>query len=757
MTTIPDRTRARLVSERVLGQGGDWTNGDIRFSIITPCVGRVPELLRLLDSLLEEARHDVVLEWIVIDQDPHHAILDELEARELPFRWKYIACPHPSVSVKRNVGIRHSTGDVVHFMDDDAWYSGTTLHAVDRYLRDQPVIGVSTCLRTGDGRLSLLRWARKPTNVTKYNYHRTSIGPTVFYRRSAVTRVGFFDETKGPGTPSLAGSTEDTDFILRAAAIGTLPYRPDIHVHHDDVSATTYDSVGHKLLRYGYGDGERWRRERYAWWFRWWIITRRLIKLVVLFATGRGNQVRQNADWVRGLVLGYRGAALVDDRTDPTDDTDALARRVTPLVGAAVAGAAAATATTVLVARHLPATDITTYAATTVAVLAGPVLGRLGSAPAALTHLAEARMAGNLAAAAAHARRFTRFVAPPTVVAALALGIGVVAAIDQPRPGVRAALITAAVLAGAARALVRDLLEGIGPAPADHRTSAAAQAVLTLAVVATVTATASLTLEWVLGAIAAAGLAVTLLAVGHLRHAFAAAAAHAAPAGHRDTAPRPSWSTLLVEATAVLARRGDAVLAAGPLAEAPAAAHATASTLAASLEPDASPADRWGMHTRDVRRLRGQRLGAVERAAKRRNTIHLVVGLPVLAVLAIAGAPLLRLLIGDAADGAATALLGLGAGHVVAAALGGGGPLLVLGGEAPVGARFCAVVVALGAPTLLLAAQRGSAWLAIAAAAVNVVLAIGTATLCYLRLGISVVPDRRALHDVRNILRRTTA
>ncbi len=188
-----------------------------------------PFLRPALDALLAQTW----TEWelvLVDDGAPEPGALD-LAAAGLP-RARVIHQDNAGVSVARNVGIAHSNGAYLTFLDDDDVWEPDRLRrgvgafdgrpdAVASYTQwdvidDQGRAVASGDLRAGDLRAFLRLDARAPL-------------PTLMVTRAALDRAGPFHPMLTLG--------EDLDLIYRLARIGAFVFVPDVLVHyrrHDD-------------------------------------------------------------------------------------------------------------------------------------------------------------------------------------------------------------------------------------------------------------------------------------------------------------------------------------------------------------------------------------------------------------------------------------------------------------------------------------------------------------------------------------------
>jgi glycosyltransferase involved in cell wall biosynthesis len=232
-----------------------------RFSLIVATLDRTEELAVLLQSLAKQQMCD--FELIVVDQNCDDRLAPLLkpwtaQAAEHdslnggPVRVKHLRCA-PGLSRARNLGLMHSSGEILAFPDDDCWYLPDTLQNVDEWFRQYTDYGI-LCLGSRDeqGRVSGNRWSETECDLTKLNSFRTSATYGYFVRRSQETIQFRFDESIGPGSNTKFGAGEDTDFVLTLMRHGIRGrFYPAIHVGHPFKG---YGNI-QRATRYGGGWG----------------------------------------------------------------------------------------------------------------------------------------------------------------------------------------------------------------------------------------------------------------------------------------------------------------------------------------------------------------------------------------------------------------------------------------------------------------------------------------------------------------------
>ena len=110
----------------------------MRFSLIVPTISRTGELERFLASLeLQRHKH---FELIVVDQNPDDRLVSILSPYANRLSILHLRSEKKGASRARNIGLRHASGDVVAFPDDDCLYPPDVLSRVDHTFASRPEI-----------------------------------------------------------------------------------------------------------------------------------------------------------------------------------------------------------------------------------------------------------------------------------------------------------------------------------------------------------------------------------------------------------------------------------------------------------------------------------------------------------------------------------------------------------------------------------------------------------------------------------------
>jgi hypothetical protein len=158
----------------------------------------------------------------------------------------------------RNLGLRHTRGEIVTFPDDDCLYPHGVLDRVDTAFAASPALAVLTGpAASPEGGLGSGRWRTESGAIDLANVWTSVIEFNLFLRRATALSLGGFDEGMGPG--SRFGSAEGNDLVCRAMAAGLhARYDADLRIIHPDKRLS--DVAVARAESYGRGLGFALRR-----------------------------------------------------------------------------------------------------------------------------------------------------------------------------------------------------------------------------------------------------------------------------------------------------------------------------------------------------------------------------------------------------------------------------------------------------------------------------------------------------------------
>jgi glycosyltransferase involved in cell wall biosynthesis len=276
----------------------------MKFSLVLATVGRTDELLRFLDSLQSQTFRDI--ELIIIDQNPDDRLIPVLSSFSNQFTILHIRS-EKGLSRARNFGLKHITGDIIAFPDDDCWYPPDLLERVHNWFNNNPDIdGLTGRSIDENGRESISRWAKQSGKISKYGVWIRATSFTIFLRRPVVDRTGGFDEELGVGAGTPWGSAEEIDFLIRALNHRFyLYYNSDITVHHPNPVREYNTKSKERAYSYGRGMGKVLKIFGYPFWFLGYVFIRPLFGTVISILIINFPKAKHHWAILSGRVRGW--------------------------------------------------------------------------------------------------------------------------------------------------------------------------------------------------------------------------------------------------------------------------------------------------------------------------------------------------------------------------------------------------------------------------------------------------------------------
>jgi cellulose synthase/poly-beta-1,6-N-acetylglucosamine synthase-like glycosyltransferase len=226
-----------------------------RISLILATITRVDLVERFLLSVIAQGYPN--LEVLVADQNTDDRLTKLVASLSAHLHIRHLRTSR-GLSRSRNVALRHITGDIVAFPDDDATYPTGLLHSVARMFRRYPGVGGLVGCPVSEISGSKFRgFASRPRDITPRNAWSLVSSIGLFLRVEVTEMVGAFDETLGLGSGTPWGAGEDRDYPLRAIDLGTrLRYDPELKIRHPE---SDYSDLQRAYL-YGSGLGRVLRK-----------------------------------------------------------------------------------------------------------------------------------------------------------------------------------------------------------------------------------------------------------------------------------------------------------------------------------------------------------------------------------------------------------------------------------------------------------------------------------------------------------------
>ena len=212
--------------------------GKLKVSVVINTYNRSKSLRKTLDSFRWQTYSE--FEIVVVNGPSTDNTFQLLE--EYSNKIKIISCAVANISVSRNIGISHSVGDIVAFIDDDAvpypnWlqslcsqYDENDVGGVGGFVWNHTGIEYQTryiiCDRYGENR-KLLHF--DPSDFYSFPgaaWYPSLIGVNASFRKNVLLEIGGFNET-------YAYYLDETDVCLRIIDSGyKILFAPSAKVHH---------------------------------------------------------------------------------------------------------------------------------------------------------------------------------------------------------------------------------------------------------------------------------------------------------------------------------------------------------------------------------------------------------------------------------------------------------------------------------------------------------------------------------------------
>ena len=271
----------------------------MKFSLILCTVNRTSEVKELLNSLSKQNFKN--FEVVVVDQnsdDKVKKLLSEYEFLEITYLKSELG-----LSKARNIGLRHCTGDIVCFPDDDCSYPENLLTNVQKFFSEN---GYHVLMgKTIDKDTNQIVAGKNCTiNKELSSYYTLGSSTTLFVRR---TQILEFDEEFGLG--ARFGAEEENDLVFRLLKLGCKGYyAPDINfVFHppSDLDFTDLRRVGKRSEGLGAFIAKHLFTFEGAVYFCKYNLTRPLLGSILFFLKGDSLKAKYYISRWLGIWRGF--------------------------------------------------------------------------------------------------------------------------------------------------------------------------------------------------------------------------------------------------------------------------------------------------------------------------------------------------------------------------------------------------------------------------------------------------------------------
>ena len=223
-------------------------------SVVVPTRNRPDMIEECVRTILSSMNGSSDL--LVVDQSDSMETYEALGSLVETGQFRYIRTETRGVAAARNVGIQESTGDVILFTDDDCrvpeiWVDGM-VRAIEAADIVYGTVDLPSDLAVGDFAADFHPHSAVYRGKLPSPSDPWGISANMAIRRSAIERIGGFDEALGAG--GHFGSGAETDLTIRAVAAGlTLVHTCNPGVLH--LGIRHGHDASNLIRRYGFGLG----------------------------------------------------------------------------------------------------------------------------------------------------------------------------------------------------------------------------------------------------------------------------------------------------------------------------------------------------------------------------------------------------------------------------------------------------------------------------------------------------------------------
>lgn len=280
---------------------------EILVSLIVSTRGRTTPLERLFESFVAQEYKN--FEVIVVDQNLDNRLDPLFAGKRWPFPLRRVRTPLESgLSRGRNSGLRIASGEIIVFPDDDCWYPSWFLARGLAQMETTGADFLSGRAADQDGNSINGRFESAAQPIGRDNVWTTGIEWTIFFKRSALAKVGGFDPEIGVGASTPWQSCEGQDIMLRALSQQLKGYYdPSIYGHHDSFDIEAESGIQGKGRKYGRGVGHVLRVHRYGFLAALKWIGRPMFGSMLFFVRGKIKHVQYFLNVAIGRFEGWSG------------------------------------------------------------------------------------------------------------------------------------------------------------------------------------------------------------------------------------------------------------------------------------------------------------------------------------------------------------------------------------------------------------------------------------------------------------------
>jgi len=269
----------------------------MKFSLILATINRTNEIILFINSLMSQKFTNY--ELIIIDQNNDDRVKNIYDSYKSKFDIQYYKSDIKGLSINRNIGLVHVSGDIVAFPDDDCEYCPDTLEKVVSFFTNKPDFDFYTCnTKEKESDFSIVSNLKDDTIITKFNIMKAGISFTIFVRNSSLNLFRF-DEKLGLGAEF--GSGEESDLLLFLLKNNNKGY----YFANNYIFHPSKQNTPEKMYNYGKGYGALHKKAvfQYGFYSILFIFIFTLFKNFVKLCISQDKNIR--IPMIKGRISGF--------------------------------------------------------------------------------------------------------------------------------------------------------------------------------------------------------------------------------------------------------------------------------------------------------------------------------------------------------------------------------------------------------------------------------------------------------------------
>ncbi len=272
-----------------------------QISLVLATKDRDIELMNFLDHL--QAQSYTNYELIIVDQNTDDRVKNIVDKKpHLNILYFHSA---PGLSKARNVGLKHASGEIIGFPDDDCWYDKNVLKKVNDFFGTHPEFEALAGKSTGETGGNLWKWDKQSGKIDKINVWKRANSNSIFTRFETIKKGISFNEKLGVGSGTSWGSGEEIDFLLQILKKGgQIFYDPSFIVFHENSFPKGDNLAIKKAYSYASGMGYVLRINDYSMFVKLEYLARPFLNTIYSVLIGDIYLARFKWAMFRGRVHG---------------------------------------------------------------------------------------------------------------------------------------------------------------------------------------------------------------------------------------------------------------------------------------------------------------------------------------------------------------------------------------------------------------------------------------------------------------------